>query len=128
MSTSLAEAKETLYEELTLSGTSGKPIPALSRVERVYKGEPPAGEMVGPCALTISTQSVTPTEFLFALRLYVQASIGVMSAQELLDALVYDCETGLPNRYVRNTWNWSYAEAFDCFVAETDISYPRDDF
>lgn len=128
MTTTLSEAKEILYEELTSASGTGRPIAALSRIERVYKGEPPAGEMVGPSALTISTQSITPTEFTFALRIYVQMSIGVLDAQELLDELVYECETGFPDRYTRNTWNWSYAEAFDCLVAETDINYPRDDF
>jgi hypothetical protein len=126
--TTLAEAKELLYEELTAGGTNGRPIAAIGRVDRVYKGEPPAGEMVGPTALTISTQSLDPTEFRFALRLYVQMGIGVLQAQALADDLVYELENGLPNRYVRNTWNWSYAEAFDCLVAETEIAYPRDDF
>lgn len=126
--TTLAEAKETLYEELTSNSATGRPIPALSAVARVYKGEPPAGEMVGPTALSISTQSLTPTEFLFALRLYVQMGTGVIHAQDLLDELVYDLEAGLPDKYQRNTWNWSFAEAFDCLVAETEIAYPRDDF
>lgn len=126
--TSLAEAKELLYEELTSNSATGNPIPALSAIARVYKGEPPAGEMVGPTALTISTQNLTPTEFQFALRLYVQMGMGVITAQDTLDDLVYDLEANLPDKYQRNTWNWSYAEAFDCLVAETDISYPRDDF
>lgn len=126
--TTLAEAKEILYEELTAGGSSGRPIPGLSRIERVYKGEPPAGEMVGPCALTISTQGMDATEFRFALRLYVQMGIGVLAAQTLADNVVYELEYNLPNRYSRNSWNWSYAEAFDCLVAETEISYPRDDF
>ena len=126
--TTLAEAKETLYEELTSTPGTGLPIPALSIIQRVYKGEPPAGEMVGPTALSISTQSISPTDFTFALRAYVQMSIGVIRAQELLDDIVYTLEANLPNRYTRNTWNWSYAEAFDCLVAETEIDYPRDDF
>tara|TARA_R110000868_G_scaffold78514_2_gene224005 strand:+ start:813 stop:1196 length:384 start_codon:yes stop_codon:yes gene_type:complete len=126
--TTLAEAKELLYEELTSVSGTGRPISSLSSVVRVYLGEPPAGEMVGPSALTISTQSLTPTEFLFVIRAYVQMGIGVMQAQAQLDDVVYQLETGLADRYQRNTWNWSYAEAFDCLVAETEIAYPRDDF
>jgi len=126
--TTLAEAKESLYEELTTSSGTGRPIPILSTVQRVYKGEPPAGEMVGPVALSISTQSLTPTEFTFAIRAYVQMSIGVIRAQDTLDDVVYTLEANLADRYPRNTWNWSYAEAFDCLVAETEINYPRDDF
>jgi hypothetical protein len=126
--TTLAEAKELLYEELTSNSATGRPVPALSAIARVYKGEPPAGEMVGPAALSISTQTLTPTEFVFAVRFYVQMNVGVLYAQDLLDELVYTLEQALPDKYQRNTWNWSFAEGFDCLVAETDISYPRDDF
>lgn len=128
MSTTLAEAKQTLYEELTANASTGQPIAALARIVRVYNGEPPAGEMVGPVAATLTTQSLTPTEFQFAFRIYVQMSMGVRTAQALLDEITYEAETCLTDRYQRNTWNWSYAEAFDCLVAETEISYPRNDF
>jgi hypothetical protein len=128
MSTTLTDAKQTLYEELTANASTGQPIAPLSRIVRIYNGEPPAGEMVGPVAATLTTQSLNPTEFVFAFRIYVQMGMGVGTAQRLLDEIVYDAEIGLNNRYTRNTWNWSYAEAFDCLVAETDLQYPRDDF
>lgn len=126
--TTLSEAKEVLYEELTSNAASGLPLAALSRIVRVYKGEPPAGEMVGPTALTITTLGITPTEFQFNLRVYSQMKQGVIGAQDLLDDAVYELETNLPNKYTRNTWNWSYAETFDCLVAEAQVNYPRDDF
>jgi hypothetical protein len=128
VTTSLADAKQTLYEELTTNASTGQPIAPLARIVRIYNGEPPAGEMVGPVAATLTTQSLTPTEFVFAFRIYVQMGMGVGTAQRMLDEIVYDAEIGLNNRYTRNTWNWSYAEAFDCLVAETDLEYPRDDF
>lgn len=128
MSTTLTEAKQYLYEELTANASTGQPIAPLARIVRIYNGEPPAGEMVGPVAATLTTQSLTPTEFVFSFRIYVQMSVGVGNAQRILDEIVYEAETGLNNRYIRNTWNWSYAEAFDCLVAETDVQYPRDDF
>lgn len=128
MSTTLAEAKQFLYEELTVNAATGQPIAPLARIVRVYNGEPPAGEMVGPVAATLTTQRLEPTEFVFSFRIYVQMAMGVQTAQRLLDDIVYEAETGLNNRYARNSWNWSYAEAFDCLVAQTDLQYPRDDF
>lgn len=126
--TTLAEAKQALYELLTVNAATGQPRAELHLASRVYKGEPPAGQMVGPVFISIATRNIEPTDFGFALRVYALVSTGALEQQDRLDQLVYALEQFLDNRIPRNNWTWTYSEQLDALIAECEVAYPRDDF
>ena len=126
--TSLLEAKQALYEQLAGNAATGMPRAELVGVARIYMGEPPAGEMLGPIAITITTQAVTPTEFEFNVRVYAQMATNALRAQTIMDDVVYRLEQFFSDSYTRNNWAYSYAENIDCLIADTSLQFPRDDF
>lgn len=126
--TTLAEAKQDLYEMLVANPATGQPRSELSLAKRVYKGEPPPGQMVGPLFISISTTSIDPSEFGFVLRVYAQMSTGALEQQDLMDQLVYALEQYLDGKIPRNNWSWTYSDQLDALIADCSISYPRDDF
>lgn len=126
--TTLSEAKQALYESLTVNAATGQPRSELHLAARVYKGEPPPGQMVGPVFISIATRGIEATDFTFALRVYAQVATGALEQQDRLDDLVYALEQFLDPQYPRNEWSWTYSDTLDALIAECDISYPRDDF
>ena len=126
--TTLDEAKQDLYEMLVANATTGQPRSELSLAARVYKGEPTPGQMLGPLAITITTSSIEPSEFVFVLRAYAQLATGALLQQQRLDQLVYTLEQYLDGKIPRNNWTWAYSEQLDALIAECSLSYPRDDF
>lgn len=128
MTTTLADAKQNLYEMLVTNPATGQPRSELSLAKRVYRGEPPAGQMVGPLFISISTNRLEPTEFGFTLRVYALMATGALEQQDRMDQLVYQLEQFLDPAIPRNAWSWAYSETLDALVAECDLQYPRDDF
>ena len=126
--TTLAEAKLALYEQLAANTATGMPRSELVGVARIYMGEPLAGDMLGPIAITITTQAVTPTDFEFNVRVYAQMVTNALQAQAIMDDVVYRLEEFFTDSYPRNTWQYSYAENIDCLLADTTLQFPRDDF
>lgn len=126
--TSLTDAKRDLYESLVVNSASGQPRSELALAARVYLNEPPPGQMVGPLAITVSTNSMTPLEFQLAIRIYAQLTTGALEQQRKADDLAYALETFLAAKYPRLAWQWSYDGALDALIVEATVPYPRDDF
>ena len=126
--TSLADAKRNVYESLVVNSASGQPRSPLVLASRVYLNEPPPGQMAGPLAITVSTNSLNPTEYHFAIRVYALLTTGALEQQRKADELAYALETFLAGTYPRLDWQWSYDPALDALIVEADLTYPRDDF
>ena len=126
--TTLADAKRNLYESLVINSASGQPRSELALAARVYLNEPPPGQMAGPLAITVSTNSINPVEFHLAVRVYALLTTGALEQQRKADELAYALEMFLANTYPRLDWQWAYDPALDALVVEADVPYPRDDF
>lgn len=126
--TSIADAKRNLYESLVTNSATGQPRSELALAARVYLNEPPPGQMAGPLAITVSTNSINPLEFHFAVRVYALLTTGALEQQRKADELTYALETFLAGTYPRLDWQWSYDPNLDALVIEADVPYPRNDF
>lgn len=97
--TTLANAKAELVALLVTGGA-----PAVSGVTQVYGYDPPVKDLAGPVAIAVSTDSVTPTEWRLAVRIYITATVDAKQAQDDLDTLIPAVDAKLTSGFGPSQW------------------------
>jgi hypothetical protein len=114
-STLLQAARETLTAVLV----------ALSIPDVTVLGfEPPA--LARGTTVTVSSAGMEPTEYVLAVRVYVNG-IQAAEAQDVLDRTVVQVDAGLTH-VPRTDWDFEWDDARNAFVASTTVQYAREDF
>jgi hypothetical protein len=123
----LAEVKADLYGILVSDPTTGAPDTSLTKVKRVYLGEPRIGNMASPISVTITTAGMAPDTFNFVIRVYAIIKEDALVVQEQLDDTMWAIESLLADssKFVKSAWSVGYVEEFDGFVASTTITSGR---
>jgi len=126
--TVLAEAISTLHTELTDGGN--RPLASLRavKVAAVYDHEPGFAGLPTNVSVTIAPapQCMNATDVTVRVRLYAKVNDPKTAQDALVAAL--DVLDDLPSdSYSHAGWEYGYIEELGCFVAFTDIAYPRDD-
>jgi hypothetical protein len=86
--------------------------------------EPPT--LARGTTVTVSSAGVEPTEWVLAVRVYVNG-IQPAEAQDTLDQVVVQVDAGLTH-VPRSEWGFEWDDARTAFVATTTVQYPREDF
>lgn len=114
-----------------LADTSGVPVTALSTAGavKVFDHEPGAEGWLHPCSVTLSPAGMEPTDWLVAVRVYVDGKVVAATAQDLLvdvsvkvDQLLRDGVAFGPSR-----WAFGWEPNLGCWVAQSDVMIGRED-
>lgn len=129
MADTLAAAKTALYNLLAVDA-SGRPKQSLTKVRRVYKGEPRAKEAEKPIAVTVASTRITDQGFVVTVRVYAATDTDPLAAQDDLDETVDQIETLLEadSTFRRGNWTIGYVEALEALVAACDCEAFRPGF
>jgi hypothetical protein len=94
----------------------------------VVAHEPGQGDLPTPAAVTISTVSITPTAFVFAVRCYVAVSIGAETALETLEDVTQTVDSNLAvgGDYGPSDWTFSYERDLGLLMSESQVQTLRD--
>lgn len=118
MTPTLVESQQSLYRLL-----DGQP---LTDVDAVYDHEP-TGEVTGPCYVTVALERVTPTEQVWAVRIYSQTADGVgdatTTAYSALDAVDERLSPLAPS-----AWDVGHDDRVGALIARAFIDIPRETF
>lgn len=82
---------------------------------------------VVPPVVTISTAGQNAYNYVFTIRIYVDAGQSE-AAQDLLDDVMSDLEDGLSAKTPDSPWDWKYHEVQGILVMQTTVSIGREDF
>lgn len=120
--TSLAAAKAELYATF-FDGSSS----LIDNVVVVLDYEPPKEELTAAVTITIATLAVTPSEFRFAVRIYVKVSGGPKVTQDMLDTVLMDVDHAISSGFGESDWRVRLLEADALLMAECQWECGRED-
>lgn len=129
---SVVDAKQALYELFAAdpSENQSEPVSALTEVTAVYRGEPRAGNLATPIALTIFYTGGDGLDENFNLTLYAKPDRDVMDIQDQFDTTVDQVNEilGTNDTFGRQVHNASYDAALDALICVWQVQYGREDF
>ena len=129
---SVVTAKQALYELFAAnpSDNQSEPVDALTEVTAVYRGEPRAGNLATPIALTIFSTGGNAFDFTFNLTLYAKPDRDVMDIQDQFDLTMDQVNEilGTDDTFGRQSWSPSYDPNLDALVCIWSVTCGREDF
>lgn len=95
----------------------------------VTDADPLPGQVDRPAAVCVTFAGIQPTDWRLSVRLYVDASSDVPSAEKLARSLAPTLDAALDAVPApRSGWAKTFSPGFSAYVIETFLDYPRDDF
>lgn len=125
----LSETKDQIYGMLCADKIAGTPVPELTRTQRVYRGEPRAGDLVRPIAVTVGTAGWTGDEWRFVIRVYASIDSDPLQVQDDLDTTIQEVEWLLDQNGITEQADGEvvYAEQLNSLIASFKVRAGRGD-
>lgn len=117
--TSLTTAKAELFA--LLNGL-------VSGVDAYYDHEPASGHRQGGTTLTVATAGLTPTHWLYTIRLYVDGMVDAEKAQEDLDTLVPAIDALVSSGFGPGEWTFEWNPEIEAWIATNQLGCIRNDY
>lgn len=124
--TSITATKAELFA-LLATGSDGTPQSGLSPLERIFDHEPYPQDGAKPYWLTIATAGQTPTDWVIAMRIYGDGTVGAKEVQDNIDALTSAVMAKLTGPYGDSMWEIDWVDEIGCFVATCLLEVGRED-
>lgn len=115
---------------LLAADANGTPEDALvtAGCSKVYDVEPGAPGWVKPCSVTIAPAGIDPTDWLVAVRVYVDDQYPGRSQDLLIDVTVaVDAILGDGEGYGPSRWDMGWQPELGCWIASTTLLVGRED-
>lgn len=113
---------------LLASDAVGTPVASLSTAGcvKVYPHEPGAGGVVKPCSVTISPAAIRPTDWMVAVRVYVDDQYPDRAQDLVVDVPVAVSALLVPG-YGPDEWDMGWQPELGCWLASSLVTVGRED-
>ena len=128
--TSCATVRAELMQLLQASSVTNTPVASLvsAGVRKVYNHEPAAGNMEKPVCITVVSGEVTPEDYQFIVRVYIDASQDAQQAEELKDTVIDALDDLLTDDFGPSNYSPDFGEEINSFVITSVLTHGREDF
>lgn len=127
--TTLAGARQDLYDLLVSNATTGAPHASLTAVTRVYQYEPLPGDILKPISVTILSSGMDADFYTFELRIYA-ADGGNNQTQANLDTAIQQVDARLrgSGEFGPSGWAIEWVDELGAWIARSEQRAGREDY